>query len=143
MASNRIGALIGQLPELQAISRRTARTLALQAALKDALTANLAAATSITVSNAGELLFFADNGAMAAKLKQLAPRVRALLRQRGIEVTGVRVQVQVGLRHNPLQQKRISISETAGIAVMDLARRLGNSPLGQALERLGRRGSVR
>jgi hypothetical protein len=140
MASNRIGALIGQLPELQAISRRTARALALQAALKDALPANLAAATSITVSNSGELLFFADNGAVAAKLKQLAPRVRALLRQRGTEVTGVRIQVQVGLRHNPLHRKRISISETAGITVLALARRLGNSPLGQALERLGQRG---
>lgn len=139
MASDRIGTLIHRLPDLQALAPRLRRAAALQAMLSDALPDKLAASTSLAVSESGELLLYADNGAVAAKLRQLTPRVLVFLRQRGIEVTAIRVQVQVSSRHNPLPQKQISLGEAGAKAVVDLAKRLETSPLKQALERLGRR----
>ena len=139
MSSNRIDALLRQLPELQTVSRRVGRADALKAALADALPAGLAASATVTVSDAGEVVLYADNGAVAAKLRQLAPRILNSLRQRGNEVTAVRVQVQVTSRDKPLRQKQISLSEGAGQAVLGLAERLEKSPLRQALEQLGKR----
>lgn len=139
MATERIGPLLYRLPELRALTSGLKRIATLQAMLADALPGNLAASTSLAVSEANELVLYAENGAVAAKLKQLAPRILVFLRQRGVEVTGIRVQVQLSFRHKPLRRKRISLSATGGEAVRELAKRLEKSPLRLALERLGRR----
>jgi hypothetical protein len=47
--------------------------------------------------------------------------------------------VQVRIRHNPLLQKRISLSQAARQAISELSATLDTSPLKSALERLGRR----
>ncbi|HEX7812757.1 MAG TPA: DciA family protein [Burkholderiales bacterium] len=140
MNSERIGLLLRQLPELQGLTRQVRRLSALQATLADALPANLAASVALAVSESGELVLYADNGAVATKLKHLAPRILVFLRQRGIEVTGIRVQMQVSIRHNPLPQKQISLSLAGRTALRELAERVDNSPLKLALERLSRRG---
>ncbi len=139
MATERIGTLLYRLPELRALTSGLKRIATLQATLADALPRNLAASTSLAVSEANELVLYAENGAIAAKLKQLTPRILVFLQQRGIEVTGIRVQVQVSLRHKPLPRKQISLSTTGAEAVRQLAKRLEKSPLRLALERLGRR----
>lgn len=138
--SERIGLLLGQIPELQGLTRQVKRLSALQSTLADALPATLAASTTLIVSETGELVLYADNGAVATKLKQLTPRILVFLRQRGIEATGIRVQMQVGIRHNPLPQKQISLSVAGRQAVRELAERVESSPLKLALERLSRRG---
>ena len=140
MSSERIGLLIRQLPELQGLTRQVKRLSALQATLADALPANLAASVALAVSETGELVLYADNGAVATKLKHLTPRILVFLRQRGIEATGIRVQMQVSIRHNPLPQKQISLSPAGRKAIRELAQRVENPPLKSALERLSRRG---
>jgi hypothetical protein len=137
--SERIGLLIDRLPQLQGLNRQVRRLLALQDILTEVLPDKLASSTTVALSAADDLVLFADNGAAAAKLKQLAPRILAFFRQRGHEVTAVRVQVQVRIRHNPLPQKQISLSPTACQAISELSATLGASPLKSALERLGRR----
>ena len=139
MATDRIGKLLHRLPELQLLEPRLKSIANLQAALAKILPANLAS-TSLAISDTGELLLYADNGAVAAKLRQVAPRVFLFLQQRGVEVTGIRVQVQVGFRHKPLRQKQIFLSRPGRDAVMALAKRLDNSPLKSALARMGQRG---
>jgi hypothetical protein len=139
MATERIGTLLYRLPELRALTSGLKRIATLQATLAGALPRNLAASTSLAVSEANELVLYAENGAVAAKLKQLTPRILVFLRQRGIEVTGIRVQVQVSFPHKPLRGKQISLSAAGGNAVRELAKRLEKSPLRLALERLGRR----
>ena len=140
MSSERIGLLIRQLPELQGLTRQVKRLSALKATLADALPANLAASVALAVSETGELVLYADNGAVATKLKHLTPRILVFLRQRGIEATGIRVQMQVSIRHNPLPQKQISLSPAGCSAIRELAQRVENPPLKSALERLSRRG---
>lgn len=141
MATNRIGKLLHRVPELQVLAPRLRRIANLQTVLAKILPANLAS-TSLAISDTGELLFYADNGALAAKLRQIAPRVLLFLQQRGIEVTGIRVQVQVSFRHKPLRQKQIFLSSPGRDAVMELAKRLDNSPLRAALTRMGERGQA-
>jgi len=137
--SERIGLLIDRLPQLQGLNRQVRRLLALQDILTEVLPDRLASSTTVALSAADDLVLLADNGAAGAKLKQLAPRILAFFRQRGHEVTAIRVQVQVRIRHNPLPQKQISLSPTACQAISELSATLGASPLKSALERIGRR----
>ncbi|HEV8647220.1 MAG TPA: DciA family protein [Burkholderiales bacterium] len=139
MTSERIGLLIDSLPQLQGLNRQVRRLLALQDMLTEVLPDSLASSTTVALSAADELVLFVDNGAAAAKLKQLTPRILVFFRQRGHEVTAIRVQVQVRIRHNPLPQKQISLSSTARQAISELSATLDASPLKSALERLGRR----
>ena len=140
MSSERIGLLLRQLPELQGLTHQVKRLSALQSTLAECLPANLAASTALVVAETGELVLYADNGAVATKLKQLTPRILIFLRQRGIEATGIRVQMQLSIRHNPLPQKQISMSTAGRKAVRELAERVESSPLKAALERLSQRG---
>jgi hypothetical protein len=139
VTSERIGLLIDRLPQLQSLNRQVRRLVALQAILTEVLPDTLASSTTVALSTAAELVLFADNGAAAAKLKQLAPRILIFFRQRGHEVTAIRVQAQVRIRHNPLPRKQISLTPTARRAISEFCATLDTSPLKSALERLGGR----
>ena len=137
MYNTRVGALLNSLPELQALNRELRQLAALQSALAEVLPGDLATTASVALAKTGELILSVDNGAVAAKLRQMAPRILISLRQRGYEITGIRLQVQVRIRDNPLPQKQISLSSDARIAIDLLSERLGASPLKAALKRLG------
>jgi hypothetical protein len=122
-------------PELQALTREAKRLLGLQKLLAELLPSALVSHTTVAAQRAGDLLLFADNGASAAKLKQLAPRLALLLRERGVEVTGIRIQVQVTIPHKPLPKKHFSLGQDARNALIDLARKLPPSPLRAAIEK--------
>ena len=126
---------------MQALNRELRQLAALQSALAEVLPGNLATSASVASVKAGELILFADNGAVAAKLRQIAPRILISLRQRGYEITGIHLQVQVRIRDNPLPQKQISLSSEARNAIDLLSERLNASPLKAALRRLGRHGT--
>jgi hypothetical protein len=140
MSDSRVGLLLNSLPELQVLNQQLRQLAALQSALAEVLPANLATSASVASVKAGELILFADNGAVAAKLRQMAPRILNSLRQRGYEITGIRLQVQVRIADNPLPQKQISLSSEARNAIDLLSERLDVSPLKAALKRLGRHG---
>jgi hypothetical protein len=138
MSEKRVGLLIDTLPELQALNREIRQLMAMQSVLAEVLPGNLATSASVALVKAGEMILFADNGAVAAKLRQMAPRILISLRQRGYEITGIRLQVQVSIRDNPLPQKQISLSAEARNAIDLLSERLKASPLKAALKHLGR-----
>lgn len=136
MNSERIGPILDTNPELQALTREAKRLLFLQNLLAELLPSALVSHTTVAAQRAGELHLFADNGAVAAKLKQLAPRLAMLLRERGVEVTGIRIQAQVTIPHKPLPKKHFSLGQEARNAFVDLARSLPPSPLKTAIEKL-------
>jgi hypothetical protein len=138
MLQKRVGLLIDTLPELQALNREIRQLMALQSILAEVLPGNLATSAGVASMKAGELILFAENGAIAAKLRQMAPRILISLRQHGYKVTGIHLQVQARIRHNPLPQKQISLSSEARNAIDSLSERLNASPLKAALRRLGR-----
>ncbi len=141
MSEKRVGLLIDTLPELQTLNQKTRQLMALQSVLVDVLPGDLATSVSVALVKAGELTLSAENGAVAAKLRQMAPRILIKLRQLGHEITGIRLQVQVRMRDNPLPQKQISLSPRARDAINLLSERIETSPLKAALKRFGRRGT--
>jgi hypothetical protein len=143
MPTTRIGLLLDRLPELQALSQELRQLTALQSALTEVLPGNLATGAHVALVKAGELVLSTDNSAIAAKLNQIVPRVLASLRQRGFEITGIRLQMQVRVRDNPLPRKQISLSPNARDAIESLSERLQPSPLKGALTRLRRQAKPR
>jgi len=140
VSEKRVGLLIDTLPELRALNREIRQLMGLQRALAEVLPHNLAAFATVASVNAAEMTLFADNGAVAAKLRQMTPRILTSLRDRGYEITGIRLQVQVSIRDNPLPRKQISLSVEARNVIDSLTDRLPSSPLKLALNRLSRQG---
>lgn len=87
----------------------------------------------------GTLIVFADNGAIAAKLKQLVPALLVKFQARDCEVTGIRVEVQPKTH----KQKMVIDSKAwdglgpAGLeSLAKLFAKLAQSPLKSALQAL-------
>ena len=139
MSNTRVGLLLDNLPEFKSLNRELRQLALLQNALAELLPGNLTTSSGAALLKAGELTLFADNGAIAAKIRHMAPRILLFLRQREFEITGIHVQVQVRIRDNPLPQKQISLSSEARSAIDSLSERLDPSPLKSALKRFGRR----
>lgn len=139
MTAERIGRLFDKLPQLQTLNREIRKQLALQTILVEILPADLRRSVTVVASGTGELVLLADNGAVAAKLRQLAPRILNHFRQRGINANGIRVQTQVSIRYKPLPQKQISLGKNAHQALLQLSSSLKDSPLKAAIEKLGQR----
>ena len=86
----------------------------------------------------GTLSIAVANAAVAAKLRQLAPELVVLMQNRGCEVSGIRVKVQVSfdrLQPKPAPHK---LSKTAQNALNELSQSLNDSPLKLALEKLAK-----
>lgn len=84
----------------------------------------------------GTLTIAAANASAAAKLRQLAPELAARLQNRGCEVSGIRVKVQVTHVEHPRAGPARKLGETARSALHDFSKSLDDSPLRKALERL-------
>jgi hypothetical protein len=83
------------------------------------------------------VVIFAENNAIAAKLKLLGPRLIHDFSKRGLEVTGIRLEVQP-LRNplNALTSKRAKLSAAGAESLEALAERLPDSRLKQAVAAL-------
>ena len=81
----------------------------------------------------------ADNGAIAAKLRQMTTELATQLQQRGVEVTVIQVQVQVNAPPFTPPPTPLSISQSGKNHLAEFAEKLADSPLKTALSRLTRR----
>lgn len=81
------------------------------------------------------LVLYANNGTVAAKLRQLAPTVLEKFQKNGIEVTSILVRVQAGFRPPRKRPPKSLHLGSAGMGhLRQLAGRLEDSPLKQVLE---------
>jgi hypothetical protein len=88
----------------------------------------------------GTLTLYADNGAAAAKLKAQLPRLLSSFRQRGHDITAIRVEVQVNMTPSaPRPPARPPLPPQALAQLEKLATELHASPLKEALTNLIRR----
>jgi len=141
MPAYKIGDLLLQSGELRALSRRAQHLAELQRAVLEAIPRPLASATRVRSLRSGTLLVAADNSAVAAKLRQLAPRLLEHLRKRDSQVTGIRIEVQVATQQNdPGTSSRKRALSTQSIADFErLSNTLKESPLKHAVTRLVQR----
>jgi hypothetical protein len=85
------------------------------------------------------LTVYADNGAVAAKIKLLLPSLLTKLQKQGLEVTSIRVEMQVKSSPRKSVKPMRSISPEAASSLRKLADELSGSALGEALAKLSRR----
>jgi hypothetical protein len=83
------------------------------------------------------LSLYASNGAMAAKVRQLAPSLLEKLQKKGFEVTSIQVRVQVDVMTEPARPaKSLVLGAVACESLRDLADHLEDSPLRDAVEKM-------
>ncbi len=87
----------------------------------------------------GTLSIAVANATVAAKLRQLAPELAVMMQDRGCEVSGIRVKVQVSFDRLQPKPPPHKLSKTAQSALDKLSLSLNdNSPLRLALEKMVR-----
>lgn len=80
-----------------------------------------------------------ENGAIAAKIKLLLPSLISKLQKQGVEVTSIRVQIEVQSKTEKVAKPSRHLSENASKSVESLAKKLEGSELGDVLTRLSKR----
>lgn len=95
MPARKLSTLIIDNAGLTALTRATQCIAALQRLYAVCAPPDMVRASRVVNNRDGMLVIAADNGAVAAKLRQQAPRLLKNMQKQGGEVTGIRVQVQV------------------------------------------------
>jgi hypothetical protein len=134
----KIGDVIARSGDLKALARHSRHLSDLQQLLLEAAPPVLAAASRVVDLKAGILIVLADNPAVAAKLRQLAPRLLKHVQKQQPEITGIRVGVQVKT-HKIKAEDDVTRRPLPPEAIKDLgalATALPPSPLKSALARL-------
>ena len=105
---------------------------------------HLAHASRVANYKSRVLVIHADSGAVATKLRQMAPTLATELTKRGLECSGVQVKVHARHNHEPTRaptQKPLSARTSQDLAA--LSESLPASPLRHALENLLTRSAKR
>ena len=127
-------------PELRPLLVKAQALSALQSHFISVAPPHLAQSSQVQVLSLqlGTLSVAVANATLAAKLRQLAPQLVILMQDRGCEVSGIRVKVQVSfdrLQPKPAPHK---LSKTAQNAINELSLSLNDSPLKVALEKMAK-----
>ncbi|HZV97562.1 MAG TPA: DciA family protein [Methylophilaceae bacterium] len=85
------------------------------------------------------LTVYASNGAVAAKIKLLLPSLLTKLQKQGLEVTSIRVEVQVHSSRPKAPGIQRCISPQASSRLAQMAEQLEGTALGEVLSRLSSR----
>ena len=139
MADKSLDNYLKSAQELVRIAPQAERLARLQRAYAEIAPAYLVRGSLVANVKAGKLVIHAANGAFAAKLKQLSPRLAEEFRRRGFQVTEVEVRVQVTASNDIrlTAPPRAPLSEETKRRLMDLAGVLPeDSPVRCALIRL-------
>ncbi|HWT27974.1 MAG TPA: DciA family protein [Methylophilaceae bacterium] len=135
----RINALFRNDAALMALHDHADSLSAMQATWSAVCPDSLKPLTRVGALNKGTLTVYTDLGAVAAKIKLLLPSLLTKLQKRGIEVTAIRVRVQVKSEPQPKAKIQRKISAKGASRLASLAKELEGSALGEVLERLSRR----
>lgn len=143
MPANKIGRFLTASAELKALSDQAQRLLQLQNTFFDSAPPLLAQASRVKNFREGVLFIVAENTAVAAKLRQLTPRLLINIRKQESQITGIQVTVQVtGSRNEagrPAKKNEISVDSIDKLR--NLSERIPASPLKSALTNFVRRHS--
>lgn len=123
--------------KLRTLFTRVQSFIVLQSIWETVAPDNLAAVSHIGQNDAGEAIIYCDNGAAAAKLRQLLPSLAEALRGKGVAT--VNLQVKVRARTIPMQiraARKREISHAGLKNIGQLSEHLEAGALKSALERL-------
>jgi hypothetical protein len=146
MAPEPIAKLLGASAELQSVATRLAYIKRLQRRYRTLVPEELAQASRVCAIDGTTLVILAASGPVAAVLRQLAPRVLEGMRDAARnsrkhstdqDITGIKVEVQVKqvTARAPFRAR----AELPKEKLEEVARKLSDSPLREALQRICRR----
>lgn len=132
--------LLNGNPELRPLLVKAQALSALQSHFISIAPSHLVQSSQVQVLSLqlGTLNIAVANATLAAKLRQMAPQLVILMQDRGCEVSGIRVKVQVSfdrLQPKPAPHK---LSKAAQNAINDLSLSLNDSPLKVALGKMAK-----
>ncbi|MCX7896381.1 MAG: DUF721 domain-containing protein [Rhodocyclaceae bacterium] len=139
MRADRVIDHLGMAPAFSRCKDRVERLHLLQTLLEATLPAELLPGTRVAGIQQGRLVIHASSGAVAVKLRQLAPRLAATVQRQSPEISEivVRVQPSAGNFFRSPPKKPVVLSPRAKRALTSLAAGLPEaSSLRQALLRL-------
>jgi hypothetical protein len=113
---------------IQSLMPQTQRLLELRQVLAGGLPPNLRRSCTIANYMQGKVVIFAENSAVAAKLKLMLPDLRDRFVKRAIEVTGIEIQVQPK-EPAPIPDKTLEMSQGAVSSLAQLESQLADSKL--------------
>lgn len=142
MTTRKINFYLGALrvtPEHQRLFSYTDELIAMQQAFVKIAPHQLAHHCVLGGFSEGNLTICANNGAIAAKLRQILPSLLLKFHAMGYEVTAIRITVQANYRNirgRGLADKTPGIGQVGLERLKDLAEELPQSPLKTAIESL-------
>jgi hypothetical protein len=139
VSAKAIKLILANAPELRTLTEQSRRLLHLQQLVESTLPAGIVSQVTVGSLTSGTLTIAAASGAVAAKLRQLQPRLLRHLQRAERELNSLRIVVQVSPRHNPLREKKIFLSHTTQDALVALASQLESPSLRAAVLRLSTR----
>ena len=135
----RLTAFLQTNQSLLHLSQRAKLLAALQSHFQQIAPPSLIQSCRVMQLHGQTLIVAADNGAVAAKLRQTSPEMMSAFVARGIQVTGIQIRVQVRTRAAPVIPPRRTVGNNGRKELENLALNLQESPLRNALRRLAKR----
>ena len=134
MHSKNLRAYLDSAAGIAALLPQAERLIELRHIYSELVPQQLLRYSSIVNYKQGNVVIFAENNAVAAKLKLLSPRLVNGFSKRGVQITGIRLQVQP--RQEPGKvpaSKQAKLSAAGAESLEALARRLPDSRLKQVV----------
>ena len=134
MHSKNLRAYLDSAAGIAALLPQAERLIELRRIYSELVPQQLLRCSSIVNYKQENVVIFAENNAIAAKLKLLSPRLVNDFSKRGVQVTGIRLQVQP--RQEPRKEqirKQAKLSLAGAESLEALAKRLPDSKLKQAI----------
>ncbi|MGC2520293.1 MAG: DciA family protein [Burkholderiales bacterium] len=138
MYSQNLHAFLTQPDGIASLMPQARRLLELRTILATVLPESLSRSCSVANYKQGKIVIFAANSAVAAKLKLMRPALSEQLSKRGVQVTGIEVEVQPPGPTPEVIEKSAKISHDVAESLARLSTQLPDSELKNALIRLAR-----
>ncbi len=141
--TQRLRTLLGNSPELRPLATQAQTLAAMQRVFASVAPAWLAQSCTVVGWKFGTLTLSTGTPSAAAKLRQLAPELVVLMQNKGSEVSGIRVKVQVSAVQPTTYRRPRPLSDAARDALANLGSELEDSPLKRALAKMAEKAKSR
>ena len=134
MHSKNLRSYLDSAAGIAALLPQAERLIELRRIYGELVPQRLLQSSSIVNFKQGNVVIFAENNAIAAKLRLLSPRLVNDFSKRGVQVTGIRLEVQPRQEaQQVLTPKQAQLSAAGAESLEALAKRLPDSRLKQAV----------
>lgn len=132
----RLPSLLNATPELRQIAQRARLIATLQRHYAEIVPPSLRQASHVMRLEGSTLVLAADNGAIAAKLRQLGSELISSFLTRGCEVTGIQIRVQAHIEASFERGQCRHLGEAGRKSLNAFSTQLEEGPLKSTLQRL-------